>query len=126
MSNQWHGGKGSRPRPFSVDQTTFDTNWDNIFKKEEDRMQVRASHILVQNLQEAQILQNQLSAGGNFDELAIQHSKCPSGKNGGDLGFFGRGAMVKPFEDAAFGLEVGSLSEPVQTQFGYHIVKRTA
>ena len=118
-------GKGSRPRPFSVDQKTFDNNWDTIFKKDKS-MQVRASHILVQNLQEAEVLFNQISSGTSFEELAMAHSKCPSGRNGGDLGFFGRGQMVKPFEDAAFGLDVGSLSKPVQTQFGYHIVKRTA
>ena len=89
-------------------------------------MQVKASHILVPTLTEAQALHNKISAGEDFAELAKNTSSCPSGRNGGDLGMFGPGQMVKPFEDAAFGLDVGGLSEPVQTQFGFHIIKRTA
>lgn len=88
--------------------------------------QVRASHILVSTLNEAVDLQEQITSGADFGHLASQHSKCPSGRNGGDLGMFGRGQMVKPFEDAAFGSEVGAVVGPVQTQFGYHLVKRTA
>jgi len=87
---------------------------------------VRASHILVSSLNEAVSLHEQITAGSDFAQLAQQNSKCPSGRNGGDLGEFGRGMMVKPFEEAAFNLNVGELSGPVQTQFGYHIVKRTA
>lgn len=89
-------------------------------------MQVKASHILVKTLTEAQAIHNKISAGENFEELAKSNSTCPSGRNGGDLGAFGKGMMVKPFEDAAFSLDVGSLSDPVQTQFGFHIIKRTA
>ena len=89
-------------------------------------MQVRAKHILVQSLNEAVSLQEQVKLGGDFSALAKQHSKCPSGQNGGELGLFGRGQMVKPFEDATFGLEVGGFSGPVQTQFGYHLIQRTA
>ena len=88
-------------------------------------MQVRASHILVPTLTEAQALHNKVSAGESFAELAKGHSTCPSGRNGGDLGIFGKGQMVKPFEDATFALEVGALSAPVQTQFGYHLIQRT-
>lgn len=87
---------------------------------------VSASHILVPTLAEAVNLQEQLAAGADFGQLAASHSKCPSGRNGGALGQFGRGQMVKPFEDAAFGAEVGKVVGPVQTQFGYHLVKRTA
>jgi len=58
--------------------------------------------------------------------LAAKHSKCPSGKQGGNLGLFGPGQMVKPFDDAARAMEVGKISDPVQTQFGYHLIKRTA
>ena len=57
-----------------------------------------------------------------FENLAAQYSLCPSGANGGDLGFFPRGMMVKPFEDAAFNLEIGKVSEPVKTQFGWHLI----
>jgi len=88
--------------------------------------QVRASHILVETLAEAVNLQEQIRAGGDFASLAQQHSKCPSGRSGGDLGPFGRGQMVKPFEDAAFDNPVGKLVGPVQTQFGYHLIVRTA
>ena len=87
--------------------------------------QVRARHILVPTLSEAMDLHTKVTEGQDFGLLAKNHSKCPSGQNGGDLGMFGRGQMVKPFEDAAFGLEVGGLSTPVQTQFGYHLVQRT-
>jgi peptidyl-prolyl cis-trans isomerase C len=86
---------------------------------------MRASHILVQTLEQAQLLQSQLSEGSDFAALAQANSQCPSKARGGDLGVFGRGQMVKPFEDAAYGLEIGAVSEPVQTQFGWHLVKRT-
>ena len=88
--------------------------------------QVRARHILVASLNEAVTLKEKVSMGEDFGDLAKIHSKCPSSQSGGDLGMFGRGQMVKPFEDAAFGLDVGGLSNPVQTQFGYHLVQRTA
>jgi len=88
--------------------------------------QVTARHILVGTLEEAQSLATQINEGADFGALAQQHSKCPSGKNGGNLGPFGRGQMVKPFEDVSFGLDVGGFSEPVQTQFGYHLINRTA
>ena len=60
-----------------------------------------------------------------FDELASEFSDCSSAKRGGDLGLFGRGQMQKPFEDAAFALKVGELSEPVSTDSGVHIILRT-
>jgi peptidyl-prolyl cis-trans isomerase C len=87
--------------------------------------QVRASHILVKTLDEANQLKEQINNGADFAALASQHSGCPSKQNGGDLGLFGRGQMVKPFEDAAFDTPVGQVSEAVQTQFGYHLIKRT-
>ena len=83
---------------------------------------VRASHILVKTEEEAKNLATQISSEDDFARLAAEHSLCPSGANGGDLGFFGRGMMVKPFEDAAFSLETGKVSEPVQTQFGWHLI----
>ena len=89
-------------------------------------MQVRAKHILVKSLNEAIDLHTKVAAGEDFSELAKTFSKCPSGQNGGDLGLFGRGQMVKPFEDATFNLSVGGVSTPVQTQFGYHLIQRTS
>ena len=88
-------------------------------------MQIKAKHILVQTLNEAVTLKEQLNSGADFSTLAEKHSKCPSAQNGGHLGVFGRGQMVKPFEDAAFACNVGQVSEPIQTQFGYHLIQRT-
>lgn len=87
--------------------------------------EVRASHILVKTEEEAKKLYDEIKAGKNFADAAAEVSLCPSGAAGGDLGFFGKGMMVKPFEDAAFSLEVGELSEPVQTQFGWHLIQLT-
>lgn len=84
--------------------------------------QVRASHILVKSRSEADKLLGRLRSGARFEDLARKHSQCPSGRKGGDLGYFGKGQMVKPFEDAAFTMKKGQVSEPVQTQFGYHLI----
>jgi peptidyl-prolyl cis-trans isomerase C len=88
--------------------------------------QVTARHILVQTLNEAMTARERITdAGEDFGVVAQQLSKCPSAQQGGNLGTFGKGQMVKPFEDAAFSLEVGKVSLPVQTQFGYHLIQRT-
>jgi peptidyl-prolyl cis-trans isomerase C len=98
---------------------------------------VRASHILmkveesdselvrVQKKQKIEELHEKLVAGGDIAALAAENSDCPSKSKGGDLGFFGRGQMVKPFEDAAFALDVGEVSPVVETRFGYHVIKVT-
>jgi parvulin-like peptidyl-prolyl isomerase len=86
---------------------------------------VKASHILVETNEEARRLQAQIAEGTDFGALAMTHSKCPSGANGGDLGIFGRGQMVKPFEDATYALEVSQVSQPIETQFGWHLIQRT-
>lgn len=67
-----------------------------------------------------------LDGGGDFAALAKTHSDCPSGKSGGDLGEFGRGQMVKEFEETAFGLPVGGTSAVIETPFGYHVIRRTS
>ena len=86
---------------------------------------IKCSHILVKKQSEALAILDRLKKGESFKELAKQLSlDRPSGKRGGDLGFFRKGAMVKPFEDSAFSLQKGELSEPVKTEFGYHIIKR--
>lgn len=87
--------------------------------------QVRASHILVAEEEKANELYAKIQAGESFEELAIDNSTCPSGVNGGDLNFFGKGQMVPEFEAATYELEVGQVSAPVKTQFGYHIIKLT-
>lgn len=87
--------------------------------------QVRASHILVNSKAEAENILNRLGSGAKFPDMARKFSQCPSGKKGGDLGYFKRGMMVKPFEDVAFSITKGTISQPVQTQFGYHLIMVT-
>lgn len=88
--------------------------------------EVKASHILVENQQEAWKLRQQILSGQRaFEAVAKQVSKCPSGKDGGDLGFFERGQMVPEFDKAAFKLPVGVVSEPIKTDFGWHLIKVT-
>ena len=86
------------------------------------------------HLSMAEIIKNSLIArnygyeilnGKKFEDVAAAVSLCPSGANGGDLGFFGKGVMVKEFEDAAFSMNIGDLSEPIQTQFGWHLLYLT-
>ncbi len=88
-------------------------------------MQWRASHILVKNRTQATKILDQLKQGGSFASLARQYSTCPSKSKGGDLGWFGPGQMVPPFEAAVKRMGHGSLSGVVQTQFGFHIIKKT-
>ena len=85
--------------------------------------EVRVRHILLKTEQEAKDIVKQLKAGADFVELAKKSSDGPSAQTGGDLGYFSRGQMVKPFEDAAFALKPGQISDPVQTEFGWHVLK---
>ena len=87
--------------------------------------EIQARHILVEQRYEADDLKKKLDHGADFGELAKKFSQCPSSRAGGDLGSFGRGRMVPSFDEAAFGLGVGDISEPVRTQFGYHLIQRT-
>ena len=88
--------------------------------------EIRASHILVKTEKEAQDLYNDIKNGKDFAQAAQENSLCPSGQNGGDLGYFGKGMMVRPFEDAAFALEnIGEISQPIETQFGWHLIQLT-
>jgi len=87
--------------------------------------QVKVSHILLKKETEANAALEELKKGASFSKIAQERSLCPSKKRGGDLGFFGRGQMVKEFEKAAFALKKGETSEIVKTQFGYHIIKKT-
>lgn len=85
---------------------------------------VTARHILVETEDAAKEIIEKLDNGASFEGLAAQFSKCPSGQQGGKLGTFGKGQMVPEFETATFALQVGEVSQPVQTQFGYHIIER--
>ena len=85
---------------------------------------IHCSHILVKNAATANEVLEKIKNGADFGALAAEYSIDGSRRRGGDLGFFGRGAMVRPFEDAAFALNKGEISKPVKTEFGYHIIKR--
>jgi len=109
----------------------YDTHQDR-FKQPE---QVHASHILIkvdpeadasrqaEARKEIEKIQKKVKKGEDFAALAKEHSQCPSNTKGGDLGYFGRGQMVKPFEKAAFALEPGQVSDIIETRFGYHLIK---
>ena len=85
---------------------------------------VNASHILVETEEKALEILADIKAGKmTFEDAARAHSSCPSSQNGGNLGDFGRGQMVPEFDVAVFAMEVGAVSEPVKTQFGYHLIK---
>jgi peptidyl-prolyl cis-trans isomerase C len=84
--------------------------------------EVRASHLLVETEEQAAQLRTEITEGKAFAEVASAVSKCPSSRNGGDLGFFGRGRMVPEFDQAAFTLPVGEVSQPIKTQFGWHLL----
>jgi len=88
-------------------------------------MEWRASHILVKRRSLADDLYQRLQKGAKFEQLAKQYSTCPSRSKGGDLGWFGSGQMVKPFELAVQKMPRNRPSRPVRTQFGYHIIKKT-
>jgi len=109
----------------------YDKNPETFTQSE----QVRASHILIavdakasdadrkKAKEKVEALLKQAKSGADFAKLAQENSGCPSSKQGGDLGYFGKGQMVKPFEDAAWSLRPGEVSGVVETQFGYHIIK---
>ncbi|MCK4308627.1 MAG: SurA N-terminal domain-containing protein [Candidatus Atribacteria bacterium] len=98
----------------------YNENQESFFESEK----IYARHILVETEEEAKSIIGQLKEGIiDFAELAKEKSICPSAENGGDLGFFAKGQMVKEFEDVAFSLEAGEISDIVKTEFGYHIIK---
>jgi peptidyl-prolyl cis-trans isomerase C len=88
-------------------------------------MQARARHILVETSEACEDLKTQIQGGADFAALAQQHSKCPSGQQGGDLGSFGPGQMVREFDDVVFNEAVGEVHGPVKTQFGFHLIEIT-
>jgi foldase protein PrsA len=103
-------------------QTYFDENKDTFAKTK----QVKASHILVEDEATAKEVKEKINAGEDFAELAKEYSTdTASIESGGDLGFFGEGSMVAEFEKAAFSMKVDEISEPVKSEYGYHIIKVT-
>ncbi|GAM15038.1 peptidylprolyl isomerase [Mesobacillus selenatarsenatis] len=100
---------------------------DEIKKRyEEYKPEIKASHILVKDEKTAQEVKKKLEEGAKFEDLAKEYSQDPgSAAQGGDLGFFGPGKMVPEFEEAAYALEVNKISDPVQSQHGFHIIKVT-
>lgn len=109
------------------DITITEKEAHNFFNTNKDHFggdaSVKASHILVDTKEEAFEIKCEIADGLTFEEAAQKHSKCPSSAQGGDLGFFSRGMMVPEFEDVSFSMNIGDVSEPVKTQFGYHLIK---
>ncbi|MET4732217.1 peptidyl-prolyl cis-trans isomerase C [Thalassospira sp. MBR-102] len=106
-----------------VTDDAIKAHYDEFIKTNEPEPQVHARHILLENEDDAKAVIAELDDGADFVELAKEKSTGPSGPNGGDLGFFNKGDMVAPFAEAAFAMEPGTYSkEPVQTQFGWHVI----
>ena len=85
-----------------------------------------ARHILVETEEKCEDIKKQIEDGSDFAELAKEHSKCPSGRQGGDLGEFSQGQMVKEFDDVVFSSDLGVVHGPVRTQFGFHLIEITS
>ena len=85
-----------------------------------------ARHILVSSEEKCNELKAQIEAGADFADVAKEHSSCPSGKSGGDLGEFGPGMMVKEFDEVVFSADLNKVQGPVKTQFGYHLLEVTS
>ncbi|MFD6509551.1 peptidylprolyl isomerase PrsA, partial [Bacillus sp. NPDC060175] len=116
-----NGVRASLAQEQAIEKTITDKELKDNYKP-----QVKASHILVKDEATAKKVKEELGQGKSFEELAKQYSEDTASKEkGGDLGFFEHGKMVKEFEDAAYKLKKDEVSEPVKTQFGYHIIKVT-
>ena len=113
------------------DVTVTDADAETFYNEHEEEFKtpemVSAKHILVDSEEKANEILAQIKAGDvTFEDAARANSTCPSKDQGGDLGTFGRGQMVPEFEEATFAMNVGDVSEPVKTQFGYHLIKLEA
>ena len=107
----------------AVTEETLRAAYDKFVADFVPAQELHASHILVKTEEEAKAVKAELDGGADFATIAKEKSIDPGAANGGDLGFFSKGMMVGPFEDAAFALTVGQISEPVQSQFGWHVIK---
>ena len=107
--------------------TVSDEEAESYFNDHKDTFKsgpsARASHILVDSKEQAEAILEEINGGLSFEEAASKYSSCPSRERGGDLGEFGKGQMVPEFENAVFNMKAGEVSAPIQTQFGYHIIK---
>jgi peptidyl-prolyl cis-trans isomerase C len=97
-----------------------------MIKAGESMARARARHILVRSKETCDKLKADIEAGADFAKIAKEHSLCPSGKSGGDLGEFGQGQMVREFDEVVFTGEIGKVHGPVKTQFGYHLIEITS
>jgi peptidyl-prolyl cis-trans isomerase C len=110
-------------RANAVSEATLRTAYQKKYISQSSGQEYKASHILVDTIEKANQLLNQLDEGADFGGLAREYSTGPSGPNGGDLGWFGKGQMVPTFEAAVQKMEVDTHVGPVQTQFGYHVIR---
>lgn len=106
-----------------VTEEKLKERYDALVKSMADKEEIKARHILVESEDTAKKVLAELHKGASFEELAKKYSKDPNKEKGGDLGYFGRGQMVAPFENAAFALKNTEISQPVKTDFGWHIIK---
>ena len=109
-------------RADAITEGALQTAYASKFPEGSGEQEYKASHILVETEQEVRDLLVMLDDGADFGGLATEHSIGPSGPRGGDLGWFGKGQMVTPFENAVMGMDAGTYTGPVQTQFGYHLI----
>lgn len=107
----------------AVTDESLQQAYDEVFAELQPETEYNASHILVPTEEEAQALVSELEGGADFATLAQEKSTGPSGPNGGQLGWFGKGAMVPSFEETVMTMEPGTISAPVQTQFGWHVIR---
>ena len=108
-----------------ISEKRIQGRYNDLIEEQKGREQVRASHILLKTEKEAHSVIKELAKSNNFEQLAVKRSIGPSGQSGGDLGYFDREQMVPEFAAAAFAMEVDGISPPVQTQFGWHVIKVT-
>lgn len=107
----------------AVSDADIQAEYDSRYSDGVGGTEYNASHILVETQEEAAAIREEVIGGADFAKTAEEKSTGPSGPNGGSLGWFGEGAMVPEFEAAVVALEAGDVSEPVQTQFGWHVIK---
>ncbi|KAB0677058.1 peptidylprolyl isomerase [Aureimonas leprariae] len=120
LHNAWFQKEGVD----AITDAELQKRYDAEIKKVKPVDEIHAKHILVKTKEEAEAAIKELNDGKKFDDVAKEKSSGPSGPDGGDLGFFGPGQMVPPFEKAAFALKAGEYTkEPVQTQFGWHVIE---